>query len=70
MINFDDVTKENINKHNPNWPQTPYHLNRTLKIVGSGSEKTKLIFNPISHQPDINKIYFYAKDPIKKIINC
>ena len=35
MINFDDVTKENINKHNPNWPQTPYHLNRTLKIVGS-----------------------------------
>ena len=23
MINFDDVTKENINKHNPNWPQIP-----------------------------------------------
>ena len=21
MINFDDVTKENIKEHNPNWPQ-------------------------------------------------
>ena len=21
MINFDDVTKENIKKHNSNWPQ-------------------------------------------------
>ena len=25
MINFDDVTKENIKKHNPNWPQIPDH---------------------------------------------
>ena len=25
MINFDDVTKENIKEHNPNWPQTPNH---------------------------------------------
>ena len=23
MINFDDVTKENIKEHNPNWPQVP-----------------------------------------------
>ena len=23
MINFDDVTKENIKEHNPNWPQIP-----------------------------------------------
>ena len=22
MINFDDVIKENIKKHNPSWPQT------------------------------------------------
>ena len=21
MINFDDITKENIKEHNPNWPQ-------------------------------------------------
>ena len=23
MINFDDVTKENIKEHNSNWPQIP-----------------------------------------------
>ena len=23
MVKFDDVTKENIKKHNPNWPQIP-----------------------------------------------
>ena len=25
MINFDDVTKENIKEHNPNWPKIPDH---------------------------------------------
>ena len=25
MINFDDVVKENIKKHNPDWPQIPDH---------------------------------------------
>ena len=25
MINFNDVFKENIKKHNPNWPQIPDH---------------------------------------------
>ena len=28
MVNFDDVTKENIKKHNPNWPQIPGHSYR------------------------------------------
>ena len=23
MINFDDITKENIKQHNPNWSQIP-----------------------------------------------
>ena len=23
MINFDDVTKDNIKEHNPNWSQIP-----------------------------------------------
>ena len=55
MINFDDVTKENIKEHNPNWPQIPNHLYRILIIGGSGSGKT-------SHQLDIDKIYLYAKD--------
>ena len=28
MINFNDVTKENITEHNPNWPQIPDHIYR------------------------------------------
>ena len=57
MINFDDVTKENIKEHNPNWPQIPHHPYRILMIGGSGSGKTNSLFNLIKHQPDIEKIY-------------
>ena len=32
-------------------------------IGGSGSEKTNSLFNLINQQPDIDKIYLYAKDP-------
>ena len=39
MINFDDVVKENIKKHNPKWSQTPDHPYRILIIWGSGSGK-------------------------------
>ena len=35
MINFDDVIKENIKEHNPNWPQTSDHPYRILIIAGS-----------------------------------
>ena len=63
MINFDDVTKENIKEHNPNWPQIPDHPYRILIIGGSGSGKTNSLFNLISQQPDIDKIDLYAKDP-------
>ena len=62
MINFDDVTKENVKEHNPNWPQISDHLYRILIIGGSGSGKTNSSFNLINQQPDIDKIYFYAKD--------
>ena len=40
MIHFDDVTKENIKKHNTNWPQILNHPYRILIIRGSLSEKT------------------------------
>ena len=53
MINFDGVTKENIKEH-------PY---RILIIGGSKSGKTNSLLNLISHQPDIDKIALYAKDP-------
>ena len=36
MIDFDDVTKENIKEHNPSWPQIPDHPYRILISRGSG----------------------------------
>ena len=62
MINFDDVTKEDIKQHNPNWPQISDHSYRLLKIRGSGSGETNSLFNRINQQLDIDKIYLYAKD--------
>ena len=63
MINFDDVTKENIKNNNRNWPQIPDHPYRILIIGGPGSGKTDLLFNVINQQPNIEKMYLYAKDP-------
>ena len=41
----------------------PDHLYRILIIGGSGSGKTNLLSTLIKNQPDIDKIYLYAKDP-------
>ena len=65
MINFADITKENIKEHNPNWPQNVDYSYRILIIGGSGSGKTNLFSILINQQPDIDKIYLYAKDPYK-----
>ena len=65
MINFEDVIKGNIKEHNLNWPQIPDHPYRILIIGSSGSGKTNSLFNLINQQPDIDKIYLYAKDPYK-----
>ena len=65
MINFNDVIKENTKEHNLNWPQIFDHSYRILIIGGSVSGKTIFLFNLISHQPYIDEIYFYAKDPYK-----
>ena len=51
MINFDDYTNENITEHNSKWPYIPDHPYRILII---------------DNQPDIDKIYLYAKDPYEK----
>ena len=48
---------ENKNKNNKNWSY------RILIIAGLGSGKTNLLLNLTENQPDIDKIYLYAKDP-------
>ena len=38
MINFDDVIKENIKAHDPNWSQICGHQCRILIIRGSATK--------------------------------
>ena len=63
MINFDDYANENKIKHNPDWPYIPDHRYRISILGGSGSGKTNALLNLLNNQSNIDKIYFYAKDP-------
>ena len=58
MINFNDVVKDNIKEHNPNYPQIFDHPYRTLT---SGSGKTNSFFNLIIQQTDIDKVIYKLK---------
>ena len=62
MINFDNYVSENRTEHNRNWPYIPDYPYRILIIRGSASGKTNLLLNLIEGQPNIDKIYLYAKD--------
>ena len=57
------ITLMKIKQHNKNWPYIPDHPYRILLIEGSGSGKTNLLLKLIENQPDLDKIYLYAKDP-------
>ena len=61
-MSTDDVTGENPEKHNSNW-QIPDHSYRILIIGSSGLGKTITLFDLMNHQPDIDNIYLYPKDP-------
>ena len=63
MFNVDYITKEEIKEHNSNWPEVLEHSYRILLIEDSGHGKTNALLNLINHEPVINKIYLYAKDP-------
>ena len=63
MTNFDDYTNENKTQHNSKWPCIPDHPYRILIIEGSGSGKVNALLNLIKNQPDIDKIFLYAKGP-------
>ena len=60
------MLQKNINEHNPNWPQSPYHLYIILIIGGPESRKANVLLNQMKKQDDdyiIDKIYLYVKDP-------
>ena len=59
-----------IKLNNKNWPYIPDHPYRILIIGGSGSGKTNVLLNLIKNQPDIDKIYLYAKDPYECKYQC
>ena len=65
MFNFDYITKEDIKKHNSNWPGIANHSYGIIIVGVSGSGKTNISLYVITHEPDIDKIYLYAKDPYK-----
>ena len=65
MVNFDDYANKNKTEHNLNWPYIPDHPYRILVMGGSESGKTNALLNLINKQPDIEKIYLYAKDPFE-----
>ena len=62
MINFDNYVNESKTKHNKNRPYIPDYPYRILIIGGSGSGETNVKLNLIENQPDIDKIYLYAKN--------
>ena len=66
MIGFGDYTNENITEHNLDWPYIPDHPYRLFIAGGSGSGETNALLNLIKIQPDIDKIYLYAKDPYER----
>ena len=52
--------KRKQKKHNANWPKTPF---RILITGYSGSGITNALITLINHEPDVDKIHIYAKDP-------
>ena len=63
MINFDYYVNENKTQHNLKWSYIPDHPYRILIVGCSGCGKTNALLNLKSNQPDVDKIYLYAKDP-------
>ena len=53
MFNLDYITKEDLTKHNPNWPKIPEY---PYGIRSFESGKTNALINVLNHAPDIDKI--------------
>ena len=63
MFNCDYITKEETKWYSQNWPEILDYPHGMLIVRGSGSRKTNTLLNLINHKPDVDKIYFYIKDP-------
>ena len=50
-------------KRNLDLTNIPDHPYKILIIGGSGSGKINALLNLIKFQPDLDKIYLYARDP-------
>ena len=69
-MNFDDYANQNKTEHNLKWSYIAEHPYRILIIGGSGFGKANALLNLINNQPNIDKIYFYAKDPYEAKYGC
>ena len=52
-----------MKEHNSKWSEIPDHPHGILIIGGSRSRKTNALLNLINHEPHVDKIFLYAKDP-------
>ena len=62
MINFHEVAGYNSQERHLFWLQIPDYQYRILIVGSTGSGKTKALLNLINHQPDIDKIFLFAKN--------
>ena len=69
MINFDDITKENIKEHNPNQPEIPDHSYRILIVGDFGSRKTNSLLNLIVMNQILIKFIYMQKIHMKQNVN-
>ena len=65
MFNLGYITKKAIKKLDPNWPDISDYPYRILIVAGSVSGKTITLLNLINHEPGIDSIYSYTKDPFE-----
>ena len=54
---------EDKTQHNLKWSYIQDHQSRILILGGSESWKTNALLNLTNNQPNIDKIYLYAKNP-------
>ena len=66
MFNFGYITEEDIKKHNPYWPKTHDHPYGILITGDFEFTKADALLNLINHEPDIDNIYLFAKDPSRR----